>query len=58
MCSDREFGAEPSRRRWPKPDLQNADLPIIEAASAGRGLTFAIGLEHQRPRACDVTEAS
>ena len=37
MCSDREVGAEPSMRRWPKPDHQNADLPIIEAASADRG---------------------
>ena len=57
MCSDREVGAEPSMRRWTKPDHQNADLPIIEAASADRGLTFVIGLEHQRLRASDVTGA-
>ena len=58
MCSDREVGAEPAMRRWPKPDHQNAGLPIIEAASADRGLTFVIGLEHQRLRASDVTGAS
>ena len=58
MCSDREVGAEPAMRRWPKPDHQNAGLPIIEAGSADRGFTFVIGLEHQRLRASDVTEAS
>ena len=58
MCSDREVGAELAMRRWPKPDHQNADLPIIEAASADRGLTFVIGLEHQRLRASDVMGAS
>ena len=58
MCSDREVGAEQSIRRWLKSDHQNAGLPIIEAASADRGLTFVIGLEHQRLRASDVTGAS
>ena len=58
MCSDREVGAEQSMRRWPKSDHQNAGLPIIEAGSADRGFTFVIGLEHQRLRASDVTEAS
>ena len=58
MCSDREVGAEQSMRRWLKSDHQNAGLPIIEARSDDRGFTFVIGLEHQRLRASDVTEAS